>query len=56
LALMTINYLIYSNYKSPFIDVVTQVYERETDDYNTSAASKDFLGSLGLVPNNFDYK
>lgn len=56
LALMTINYLIYAENKSPFIDVVTQVYERQKDDYNTSAASKDFLGSLGLVPNNFDFK
>jgi hypothetical protein len=53
---MTINYLIYAENKSPFIDVVTQVYEREKDDYNTSAASKDFLGSLGLVPNNFEYR
>lgn len=24
--------------------------------YNVSAASKDFLGSLGLIPNNFDYR
>ncbi|WP_339756890.1 sulfatase [Algoriphagus aquimarinus] len=56
LALMTINYLIYSDHKSSFIEVIEKVYARETDDYNTSAASKDFLGSLGLVPNNFDYK
>ncbi|PZX55448.1 arylsulfatase A-like enzyme [Algoriphagus ratkowskyi] len=56
LALMTINYLIYSDHKSPFIKVIEKVYRRENDDYNTSAASKDFLGSLGMVPNNFDYK
>ena len=56
LALLTINYLLYTDYKSPFIDVVTQVYKREKDAYETSAASKDFLGSLGLVPNNFEYR
>jgi arylsulfatase A-like enzyme len=56
LALMTINYLLYASQKSPFVEVVREVYERETDDYNTSAASKDFLGSLGLVPNTFEYR
>lgn len=56
LALMTINYLLYTSQKSPFVEVVREVYERETDDYNTSAASKDFLGSLGLVPNTFEYR
>lgn len=56
LALMAINFLLYTADKSPFIDVVTQVYEREGEDYNTSAASKDFLGSLGLVPNTFEYR
>ena len=56
LALMTINYLIYTDHKAPFIDVVTQVYRRDKDTYETSAASKDFLGSLGLVPNTFEYR
>ena len=30
--------------------------EKEEIDYNVSAASKDFLGSLGLIPNNFEYR
>ncbi|WP_245942325.1 sulfatase family protein [Algoriphagus chordae] len=55
LALMTINYLLYSDYKSPFVQLITHVYEGE-EDYNISAASKDFLGSLGLLPNNFQYR
>ncbi|WP_339706747.1 sulfatase [Algoriphagus aquimarinus] len=55
LALMTINYLIYSSHKEPFIEVVKQVYDRNGE-YNASAASKDFLGSLGLVPNTFEYR
>ncbi|EAZ83072.2 sulfatase family protein [Algoriphagus machipongonensis] len=56
LSLLAINFLIYSDYKKPFIEVVTEVYENEDVVYNTSAASKDFLGSLGLIPNNFEYK
>lgn len=55
LSLMAINYLIYSIHKGPFVDVVKQVYDRNGE-YNTSAASKDFLGILGLIPNTFDYK
>ncbi|MFC5623988.1 sulfatase family protein [Algoriphagus winogradskyi] len=56
LALMAINYLIYSSHKEPFIEVVKEVYGRGDAEYNTSAASKDFLGSLGLVPNTFEYR
>ncbi|WP_191322014.1 hypothetical protein [Algoriphagus aquimarinus] len=53
---MTINYLVYTNNKSPFVKTITEVFEREIDDYNTSATSKDFLGSLELTPNNFEYR
>lgn len=56
LALMAINYLIYSSHKEPFIEVVKEVYGRGDAEYNTSAASKDFLGILGLVPNTFEYR
>lgn len=55
LSLMAINYLIYSKNKSPFIEAVTTVYERQGE-YNTSAASKDFLGSLGIIPNTFEFR
>lgn len=53
LSLMAINYLLYSDFKSPFIDAVREVYERNGE-YNSAAASKDFLGSLDLIPNNFE--
>ena len=56
LALMTINYLLYVEHKDPFIPSVKMVMENEEVNYNVSAASKDFLGSLGLIPNNFDNK
>ncbi|GAA0878136.1 sulfatase [Algoriphagus jejuensis] len=55
LALMAINYLLYVSDKEPFVSVVREVYDRQGE-YNTSAASKDFLGSLGLVPNTFEYR
>nr|WKN35610.1 sulfatase-like hydrolase/transferase [Tunicatimonas sp. TK19036] len=56
LALMAINYLLYVDQKAPFISTVKKVMEKEEIDYNVSAASKDFLGSLGLIPNNFEYR
>ncbi|WP_296704341.1 sulfatase [Algoriphagus sp.] len=55
-SLMAINYLLYTDKKEPFIESVKKVYESESSDYNISAASKDFLGSLGLIPNNFEYR
>lgn len=56
LALMAINYLLYVDQPEPFIATIQQINQRENLDYNLSAASKDFLGSLGLIPNNFEYK
>lgn len=53
LSLMAINYLLYSEHKSPFIEPIREVYERQGE-YNSAAASKDFLGSLGLIPNDFE--
>ena len=55
-SLMAINYLLYTEQKEPFIESVKKVYESESSEYNISAASKDFLGSLGLIPNNFEYR
>jgi len=56
LALMAINYLLYVKDPQPFVETVQEIYLQEELDYNVSAASKDFLGSLGLIPNNFDYE
>jgi arylsulfatase A-like enzyme len=56
LALMAINYLLYVDNPQPFIETVQEIYLQEEWDYNVSAASKDFLGSLGLIPNNFEYE
>lgn len=56
LALMAINYLLYVQNKTPFIDTVKSVYEMKDRNYNVKAASLDFLGSLGVVPNNFDHR
>lgn len=55
LALMTTNYLIYSNNKEPFVDVVKKSHNMKGRTYNVKAACMDFLGSMGKVPNNSDY-
>ncbi|MHB1179016.1 MAG: sulfatase family protein [Daejeonella sp.] len=56
LSLITINYLLYEKNKQPFIETIQSVYKMEGRNYNVKAACMDFLGSLGLVPNNSDYK
>lgn len=56
LALMAINYLLYVQEPHPFIETIKEINNTEGLDYNISAASKDFLGRLGLIPNNFEYK
>jgi arylsulfatase A-like enzyme len=56
LALMTINNLLYVSNKKPFIEIVKQVHEMEGRNYNVKVACMDFLGSLGLVPNNMDFR
>jgi hypothetical protein len=55
LALMSINYLLYTDNKEPFIDTIRSVHDMEGRNYNVKAACMDFLGSLGLVPNNTDF-
>lgn len=55
-ALMAINYLLYSKNKEPFTETIKSVYEMEGRNYNVRAACLDFLGSLGLVPNTFEYR
>lgn len=63
MALMSINYLLYVSDKKPFIETIRTVQKTEnrfTDEsksrnYKVKAACMDFLGSLGLVPNNPDF-
>ncbi len=55
-SLMTINYLLYSKNKIPFVETIQAVHKMPDRDYNVKAACMDFLGSLSLVPNNPDYK
>jgi arylsulfatase A-like enzyme len=56
ISLMAVNYLLYSDNKEPFVETIRKVHEMEDRDYNVQAACMDFLGSLGLVPNNPDYR
>jgi arylsulfatase A-like enzyme len=55
-ALMAINYLLYTDNKQPFVETIRSIRKMEGRTYNVKAACMDFLGSLGLVPNNPDYR
>jgi arylsulfatase A-like enzyme len=56
LALLAINYLLYVQDSEPFIETIKEVKNQDGLDYNVSAACKDFLGSLGLLPNTFQHR
>ena len=56
IALMAVYSLLYFENKEPFIETVWKVREMDDRNYNIKAACMDFLGSLGLVPNNIDYR
>ena len=58
LALMAVNYLLYmdNGQRQPFVETIREVREMPGRIYNVKAACMDFLGSLGLVPNNPDYR
>jgi len=56
LSLMAINYLLYVRNKQSFVETIKSVYEMKGRNYNVKAACMNFLGSLGLVPNNPEYK
>ena len=56
LALQAVYYLTYAEDKGPFVETIKSVREMKGRDYNVKAACMDFLGSLGLVPNNPDFK
>lgn len=55
-SLMAINYLLYIENREPFVETIREVQKMKDRDYNVRAACMDFLGSLGLVPNNPDYR
>lgn len=50
LALMAINYLLYVQDKTPFIETIKEVSQLKRS-YDVNSSSMDFLGSLGLVSN-----
>jgi hypothetical protein len=54
ISLLTINFLMYEKNKQPFIETIKKVHQMPDRNYNVKAACMDFLGSLGLVPNNFE--
>ena len=56
ISLMAIYSLLYLENKEPFVETIWEVREMVDRNYNIKAASLDFLGSLGLVPNNPDYR
>lgn len=56
LSLMAINYLLYTENREPFVETIREVHQLKNRDYNVRAACMDVLGSLGLVPNNPDYR
>lgn len=56
LALMSVNYLLYMDNRHPFVETIREVREMPGRIYKVKAACMDFLGSLGLVPNNPDYR
>jgi hypothetical protein len=53
IALMAVNYLLYVDNKAPFVNTVKVVHEMPDRIYNVKAACVDFLGSVGLVSNNY---
>ena len=54
LALMAINYLLYIDNKTPFIETIKKVHEMPNRNYNVKAACMDFMGILGMVENTMD--
>jgi hypothetical protein len=56
ISLMAVNYLLYTTTKKPFVAIIRKVHDKKDSDYNLQAACMDFLGSLELVPNNYEYR
>ncbi|WP_321996600.1 sulfatase-like hydrolase/transferase [Draconibacterium orientale] len=56
IALFAINFLMYIDNKEPFIQTIRGVHDLPNRNYNVKAACMDFLGSLDLVPNNYEFR
>ncbi|MGM0620567.1 MAG: sulfatase-like hydrolase/transferase [Bacteroidota bacterium] len=58
ISLMAVYSLLYfePDQRKPFVETVWEVREMDERNYNVRAACMDVLGSLGLVPNNPDYR
>lgn len=56
ISLLAINYLLYTKNRKPFVETIHEVQKMKDRDYNVRAGCMDVLGSLGLVPNNSDFK
>jgi arylsulfatase A-like enzyme len=56
LALQAIYYLIYSESKEPFIETIKAARAMDGRTYEVRVACMDFLGSLGLVPNDIQHR
>ncbi len=58
ISLMAIYSLLYidPDQREPFVETIWKVREMADRNYNIKAACMDFLGSLGLVPNNPEYR
>jgi hypothetical protein len=55
-SLLAINFMMYFDKKQPFVDTIKKVHKMPGATYKVKAACMDFLGSLALVPNNFENK
>ncbi|WP_346855436.1 sulfatase [uncultured Draconibacterium sp.] len=53
-SLLAINFMMYFDKKLPFVDTIKKVHKMPDATYKVKAACMDFLGSLSLVPNNFE--
>lgn len=58
ISLMAVYSMLYfePEQRKPFVETIWKVREMNDRDYNVRAACMDVLGSLGLVPNNPDYR
>lgn len=56
LSLMTINLLLYESRRQPFAETIRAVHDMPGRNYDVKAACMDFLGSLDLVPNTYEYR
>lgn len=58
ISLMAVYSLLYfePDQRKPFVATIRKVREMDDRNYNIRSACMDVLGSLGLVPNNPDYR